>query len=1677
MTIKDYFATTTRQMATMAATTTRRAMMTLLVILLTTATTAWADTVTLTAESGEVKLQNGDVLTGTGGVGTHIKIAAGATVTLSGVDIYTVVNHDETQYPWPAISCEGNAVIILADGTYNRVKSNGASYPGIYIPSGKTLTIRGKGSLEASNSGQAAAIGAGWGMDCGNIRIEDGNITADGVGKVIFGDNISPISAQAAGIGGCGGGDCGDITITGGTVTAYGADGAAAIGGGCDSKCGNITIPSGVTYVRAYHVLNSPYAIGPGKNGTCGTVTIGGVTGYITANPYVYAPRDVPYTVTFNANDGTDATTTQGFYSNTPQALTANPFTRTDYALLGWNTKADGSGGEYADGAVVNNLGDATLYAQWEPVNYNIAYILDEGVNADSNPATYTIVSDAITLADPTRIGFIFDGWTFEGQDTPIKRPTIATGSYGDKTFTAHWTLDPVVTLTADMGEVKLYDGHTLTGTGGPDTHVVIASGATVTLSGATITGNGHYSAGIRCLGDATIILADGTTNTVKGGHIRAGIHAGPGGKTLTITGGGTLNATGGSSQDFTGDGCAAIGSGFGYDINSCGNIVISGGVINATGGKNSPGIGAGYGTYCGNITITNTVTSVTATAGRKSPSSIGTGIAASCGTVTIGGTVTGPIAQSPVTYDPSNTATYTVSFNKNANDAQGSMGNQQFTANKPNALSACAFTREGYIFDGWNTEADGSGTAYTNKQTIFATSNMTLYAQWREPKQFTLTFNANGGTGTMEPQTFYEGQAQNLNQCTFTNNSGYYFAVWNTQADGNGTTYTNRQSITIDSDMTLYAQWMEHEATTVTLNYNTGDVTLYDGDILTGTGGPETHVTIADGATVMLSGVKIENSADCPGITCAGDATLIIKGNNVVKGGVGYSGIYIPSGKTLTIRGNGSLTASGDMGAGIGAHSNKSCGTIIIESGTIRATGGSASAGIGGFSESHCDGITIGSGVTCVKATMGNYAISSIGAGTILGSCGPITIAPGLVDVTSGKTRTIAAPATAPTITVQPTGIELAEGYGSGSELAVEATAAAGHTLSYQWYSNTASSTSDGTLIDGATAAVYAVPTGKTGGTTEYYYCIVTATRDDNGQTKTATSNVATITITPPDVTGSGTEQDPYVISSAKGLNLMAERVNGGTNGYASAWYELGDDISFDHGTAYNEHNFDGIGLYDDYDHYIPFCGHFDGKGHTISGIRIYKGGEDEENYANSYQGLFGWIGSGAEVKNVTLRDARITGHTAVGGIAGLNSGTVSNCYVGSDVIIHALAEDASDHGGIAGYNMGTVTGCVSAATVSIDDGSTFGYTEGPKGCQYYGGIVGYNYEGTLSGNLALGATVSAASNNTYGAIAGYSQRTGSQLLQNYYSGCNVAGVANAHGVGVGVYYDADNSTFTYISDISDNDGACSALRDGADNSDAIALMAAMPATLDLGWGAGKYPVQLAGRTLYKDGKWNTLCLPFSIELEGSLLDGDNVDVRTLISSEFEDETLTLTFSEKGAVTTIEAGKPYIIKWDESGTDLTESDLVFQGVSASSTAADVMTDYVDFRGTFSPIVIYESGAEKHYFYLGGDNMLYWPSAVGFQVRSCRAWFVLKNGLTAGEKKSDVRAISLDFGDGDETTGIVDIEHGTWNIEYGTLNNEHLAGGAWYDLSGRKLSGKPTAKGLYIHNGKKRIIK
>ena len=237
--------------------------------------------------TGNYEAQNGDVLTGTLDGTTQpykISIADGATVTLDGVTINGVNNNN---YKWAGINCEGNATIILKDGTTNVVKGFYEDYPGIYIAENKTLTIQGNtGTLAASpynGGGSSGSWGAGIGgggysgPSCGNIVIEGGVITATG-------------GQYAAGIGGTRK-SCGNITISGGTVTAYGHDGASGIGSGVNGSCGSITI-SGTACVEASCVgTNSGEGgagIGSAYLGNCGDINIS-TSGTVTATGEIKA--------------------------------------------------------------------------------------------------------------------------------------------------------------------------------------------------------------------------------------------------------------------------------------------------------------------------------------------------------------------------------------------------------------------------------------------------------------------------------------------------------------------------------------------------------------------------------------------------------------------------------------------------------------------------------------------------------------------------------------------------------------------------------------------------------------------------------------------------------------------------------------------------------------------------------------------------------------------------------------------------------------------------------------------------------------------------------------------------------------------------------------------------------------------------------------------------------------------------------------------------------------------------------------------------------------------------------------------------------------------------------------------------------------------------------------------
>lgn len=210
----------------------------------------------------DYEAKDGDVLTGTLGKNVKISIAAGATVTLNGV---TINGTNNSSYSWAGLTCEGDATIILADGSTNSVKGFYSGYSGIYVPLNKTLVIKGTGSLAASCNGSGAGIGSSRGP-CGNIEIQGGTITATG-------------GMYGAGIGSSETYRCGNITISGGTVTATGGRLAAGIGSSIRddnyiSSCGAISITGGT--VTATKGEGAPNSIGAGYGGNCGTVTIGG---------------------------------------------------------------------------------------------------------------------------------------------------------------------------------------------------------------------------------------------------------------------------------------------------------------------------------------------------------------------------------------------------------------------------------------------------------------------------------------------------------------------------------------------------------------------------------------------------------------------------------------------------------------------------------------------------------------------------------------------------------------------------------------------------------------------------------------------------------------------------------------------------------------------------------------------------------------------------------------------------------------------------------------------------------------------------------------------------------------------------------------------------------------------------------------------------------------------------------------------------------------------------------------------------------------------------------------------------------------------------------------------------------------------------------------------------------
>lgn len=215
-----------------------------------------------------------------------------------------------------------------------------------------------------------------------------------------------------------------------------------------------------------------------------------------------------------------------------------------------------------------------------------------------------------------------------------------------------------------------------------------------------------------------------------------------------------------------------------------------------------------------------------------------------------------------------------------NSNGGVGSMDNQVVKFNSKTQLNPNQFTKEGYTFTGWNTKSDGSGTTYQDEEliTITSSSSLNLYAIWT-PLTYTITFNSNGGTGSMSNQSIAYLTATKLNKNTFIKEN-YQFISWNTNPQGTGKSYSDEDTINISSNLELYAIWEESYSYIIN-KYQVDESNNYIDmiDINTNLDTFKNNIILNDNYTIQVDTKNLNNQE----VLYTGGKTKIYKNNNLI--------------------------------------------------------------------------------------------------------------------------------------------------------------------------------------------------------------------------------------------------------------------------------------------------------------------------------------------------------------------------------------------------------------------------------------------------------------------------------------------------------------------------------------------------------------------------------------------------------------------------------------------------------------------------------------------------------------------------------------------------------------------------------------------------------------------------
>lgn len=513
------------------------------------------------------------------------------------------------------------------------------------------------------------------------------------------------------------------------------------------------------------------------------------------------------YEVKYNGNGGYGSMANSVHTLGVGKNLSPNQFYRSGYRFAGWNTNRNGYGDSYADEEYVIDLATTpgmvvNLYAQWVPDtpepsgNYTVRYDKNGGLGYMEDSVFQIDASDYLSPNEFYRSGYEFTGWNTD--------PYGYGDSYRDQQLVRNLTTTPGATVT-------LYAQWKKTSSGGTYTVQYNSNGGWGTMSDSIHTigvakklnKNEFYRAGYTFMGWNT--NPNGFGNSYEDEEYVKDLTTVPG-TTITLYAQWEREVQPGGNYTVYYD----KNGGAGYMQNSTHTIGV-GQALN----KNQY-YRDGY-TFVG---------------WNTNPNGYGDSYADQEYVIDLS-TTPGDVVTLYAQWerDPQPTGQYTVHYDKNG--GLGYMEDQLFTIGAGNYLSPNEFYRTGYVFKGWNTSPYGYGDWYADEEfvrdlTTTPGVTVTLYAQWEQTTPsgtYTVTYNSNGGYGTMSDSIHTIGVGKNLNPNKFYR-PGYVFKGWNTYANGYGDSYKDEEFVkdlsTMPGDIiTLYAQWEKEQPGTYTVVYD----------------------------------------------------------------------------------------------------------------------------------------------------------------------------------------------------------------------------------------------------------------------------------------------------------------------------------------------------------------------------------------------------------------------------------------------------------------------------------------------------------------------------------------------------------------------------------------------------------------------------------------------------------------------------------------------------------------------------------------------------------------------------------------------------------------------------------------------------------------------------------------